>query len=302
MSSTLTLLRTSLALMAAFATISLHVAAESATPTPAPPQIQADVVYGHKDGMALTFDVLRPEKPNGAGILSIQSGGWYSGWSDPKNKVGAAMPLLARGFTVFIVYHGSSPRYAVPDAVADVRRAARYIRLHAKELGVEADRLGVLGGSAGGHLSLMLGTTADAGDPNAKDEVLKQSDRVAAVVALYPPTDLRHWTTNPPAAIAARPNLKPSLTFPEEKTPDVSPLLHVTPDDSAILLIHGDKDELVPVEHSQNMIAALEKEKVTSRLLVIEGAPHGYSREQNEKQVIPAMVGWFEKHLAPAVK
>lgn len=287
-----TVLRSSI--VAVFAAISVHASAE------APPQIQADVIYGHKDGMALTFDVIRPEKPNGAGILSIQSGGWYSGWSDPRNKVGAAMPLLAKGFTVFIVYHGSSPRYAVPDAVADVRRAARYIHLHAKDLGVDANRLGVLGGSAGGHLSLMLGTTADEGDPKAKDEVLKQSNRVAAVVALYPPTDLRNWTTNPPAAIAARPTLKPSLTFPEEKTPDVSPLLHVTPDDAAILLIHGDKDELVPVEHSTNMIAALEKEKVTSKLIVIEGAPHGYTKEQNEKQVIPAMVEWFEKHLAPA--
>jgi acetyl esterase/lipase len=164
------------------------------------PMIQQDVVYGHKDGMALIFDVVRPEKPNGAGILYIQSGGWYSGWSDPRGKLPACAPLLVKGFTVFLVYHGSSPRYAVPDAVEDVRRAARYIHLHAKELGVDPDRLGALGGSAGGHLSLMLGTTGDDGNPNAKDEVLKQSSRLAAVVALYPPTDLRKWTTDPPPA------------------------------------------------------------------------------------------------------
>jgi acetyl esterase/lipase len=267
----------------------------------APPTIQSNVVYGHKDGMALIFDVVKPEKPNGAGILYIQSGGWYSGWSDPRGKLPACVPLLAKGFTVFLVYHGSSPRYAVPDAVADVRRAARYIHLHAKEWGVDPSRLGALGGSAGGHLSLMLGTTGDDGDPKAKDEVLKESSRLAAVVALYPPTDLRKWTTDPPPAIAKHPHLKPSLTFPAEKEPEVSPLLHVSKDDAPFLLIHGDKDELVPLSHSTNIMEVVTKdvnEALDARLVVIEGAAHGYNKEQNEKQVIPEMVDWFVKHLA----
>jgi len=145
-----------------------------------------DVVYGHKDGLALTFDVIKPTKPNGAGILWLQSGGWYSTWQDAKVWQFAGKPYLDKGFTLFIVRHGSAPKYAVPDAIADVRRAVRFIHLRAKRFGVDPDRLGVFGGSAGGHLSLMLGTTGDDGDPNAKDEVLRQSSRVAAVVALYP--------------------------------------------------------------------------------------------------------------------
>ena len=84
------------------------------------PKIDADVVYGHKDGMALTYDVLRPAKQNGAGILWIQSGGWYSNWQDAKNFVGAGKQFFDKGFTLFIVRHGSAPKYAVPDAVADV--------------------------------------------------------------------------------------------------------------------------------------------------------------------------------------
>ena len=72
------------------------------------------------------------------------------------------------GFTVFAVRHGSSPLFKVPDAVDDVRRATRYIKANAREWGVDPDRLGVFGGSAGGHLSLMLGTTGDAGDPSAR--------------------------------------------------------------------------------------------------------------------------------------
>jgi acetyl esterase/lipase len=260
-------------------------------------KIQADVVYGHKDGMALTMDVLRPANPNGSAVLFLQSGGWYSAWREPAQLVPAAQPLLDKGFTVFLVYHGSAPRYQVPDALADVRRAVRYVRWKADELKVDGNRIGVLGGSAGGHLSLMLATTGDDGDPGAKEEVLKHPSRIAAAVALYPPTDLRSWTTDPPQAIAAIPALKPPLSFPAEKEPDVSPILFVSDKAAPSLMIHGDKDELVPIEHSQKLHAALQERKAVSELLTIEGAAHGYSAEHN-KRVIPAMVGWFEKHLA----
>src|SRR5688572_22021029 len=84
-----------------------------------PVQIRPDVVYGHKDGMALTMDVLLPAKPNGAGVLFIQSGGWHSGWRDPATRVPFFRPLLDKQFVVFIVRHGSAPRYGIADALAD---------------------------------------------------------------------------------------------------------------------------------------------------------------------------------------
>lgn len=263
----------------------------------AEPKIVPDVVYGHKDGMALTFDVIEPEAANGAGVLFIQSGGWYSGWTEPKNLVPAAQPLLDKGLTVFIVRHGSAPKYTVPEAAADVQRCVRYLHLHAKEWDVDPQRLGAFGGSAGGHLTLMLATTGDDGDPAAKDEVLQQSSRIAAAVALYPPTDLRRWTTEPPEEIAKHAGLKPPLTFAADLEDDVSPLLHVTKETPPTLLIHGDKDTLVPIVHSQNMINALHDAKIDSKLLTIEGAGHGFNGEQN-KVVVPAMVDWFVDHLA----
>ena len=262
------------------------------------PRIRADQVYGHKDGLALTLDVVSPPKPNGAGILWIQSGGWYSRWVDAKTWPVAGKPYLDRGFTLFIVRHGSAPRYAIPDAVEDVRRSVRFIRLKAKEFGVDPERLGVLGGSAGGHLSLLLGTTSDEGDAKSKDEVLRQSNRVAAVVAICPPTDLRGWVTDPPEAIKRIPTLKPPLTFDSKKEPDYSPLLHVTGKTTPTLLIHGDKDELVPIDHSRKMLAAMEKAKAGCKLVVVEGAGHGFSQKQNQEVVLPATIEWFEKHLA----
>jgi len=262
----------------------------------AEPKIVPDVVYGHKDGMALTFDVIEPESANGAGVLFIQSGGWYSGWTEPKNLVPAAQPLLDKGLTVFIVRHGSAPKYTVPEAAADVQRCVRYLHLHAGEWNVDPQRLGAFGGSAGGHLTLMLATTGDDGDPAAKDEVLQQSSRIAAAVALYPPTDLRKWTTDPPEEIAKHAGLKPPLTFAADLEDDVSPLLHVTKETAPTLLIHGDLDTLVPIEHSQNMIKALKDSKIDSELLTIEGGGHRFNGEQN-KVVGPAMVDWFVAHL-----
>jgi acetyl esterase/lipase len=261
-------------------------------------KIEADVVYGHKDGLALTFDVVRPAKPNGAGILWIQSGGWYSHWVDAKGWPVLCKPYLDKGFTMFIVRHGSAPRYTVPEAIEDVRRCVRVIHLKAKSFGVDPERLGVFGASAGGHLSLMLGTTGDDGDAGSKDEVLRQSSRLAAVVAICPPTDLRGWTTNPPAAIKAISSLKPPLAFDSKKEPACSPLLKTTSKTAPTLLIHGDKDELVPIDHSKNMLAALEKEKVTCKLTTVEGGHHGFTPKQNQETVLPALLGWFEKHLA----
>ena len=154
-------------------------------------EIVPDIVYGHKDGMALTFDVFKPQSPNGAGVLFMISGGWRSTWRDPMQAQRGYAPYLDAGFTVFAVRHGSSPRYNVAEAVDDVTLANRYIHAHAAEWGVDADRLGVTGGSAGGHLSLVLGNNGTDGDASADDPLLRVSNRMAAVVAYFPPVDLR---------------------------------------------------------------------------------------------------------------
>ncbi len=251
--------------------------------------ITPDVVYGHKHGMALTFDVYKPEQnDNGVGILFIVSGGWYSGWRPPEKSIGWFQPMLDKGFTVFAVRHGSSPKYVIPEIIEDVRRSVRFIRLRAKKFGVDPERLGVTGASAGGHLSLMLGTASDKGDPDSADEVLRTSNRVAAVVAYFPPTDIRPWVNKVPGF--------PALNFEEEKAADCSPLLHVSKDDPPTLLIHGDKDELVTIDHSENILAKFKEHKVVSKLMVIKDAAHGF-RGEDGKRAAQAQVAWFEKHL-----
>jgi acetyl esterase/lipase len=253
-----------------------------------PVEIDPDVVYGHKMGMALTFDVLRPAKANGAGVLFMVSGGWFSRWAPPETLAERLDDLLASGFTVFAVRHGSSPLFKVPDAVDDVRRATRHIRANADEWDVDPERLGVFGASAGGHLSLMLGTTGDAGDPTSQDPVLRESSRVAAVVAYFPPVDL--------SGITGPNDRFPALDFDASLAPSVSPIFHVSADDVPSLMIHGDKDDLVPLRHSERIVEAFKSHGVTTDLIVIAGAGHGFEGEHRDT-ASEAMVGWFEKHL-----
>ncbi|WP_417379408.1 prolyl oligopeptidase family serine peptidase [Gimesia sp.] len=255
-------------------------------------KIIPDVVYGHKFGLALTFDVFQPQKPNGAGVLFMVSGGWYSNWTEPQNMLGWFNPLLDEGFTVFCVRHGSSPKFKIPEVVEDVRRSVRFIRHHAQEYGVNPNQLGVWGGSAGGHLSLMLGTTSDQGDPNAKDPVLNNSDRVAAVAAYYPPTDIREFV-NENSTYYHR---FPALQFEADLADDFSPLLHVTPDDAPTLLIHGDQDKLVPIIHSSNIMNQFEEQKVPAELIVIKDAAHGF-KGKDQNRASQAVVNWFKKYL-----
>jgi len=270
----------------------------------AEPKITADVIYGHKDGMALTYDVFESENPNGAGVIYMVSGGWFSIWQPAKNRVANFAPLLAEGFAVFAVHHGSAPRFKVPDAVSDVRAAVRHIRDNAESHGVDPDRLGVWGGSAGGHLSLMLALNAEAAPGVAMGEGARarfmvpryvsdstSSGELAAAVAYYPPVDLR---------TVAGPNDRfPALDFDVEAAGAISPILFVTENDPPILLIHGDADELVSISNSHSLTAKFAETGVTHDLLVIEGGGHGFRDPERRARATAAMVAWFKEHLDP---
>jgi acetyl esterase/lipase len=257
-----------------------------------------DVVYGHKDGMALTFDIFKPKAhPNGAAVIFMVSGGWVSSYTAPAQALPRYQELLDKGFTVITLRHGSSPKYLIPDIVADVRGAVRFIRYNARQWGIDPNRLGVYGGSAGGHLSLMIGTASDNGDPAAKEDFLKESDRVAAVVALFPPVDLRQLARglNPPSSGTVLDRF-PALNFEKEKAADYSPIVFVTPDDPPTLLIHGDKDELVNISNSKIIFEAFQKNNVKTDFIIIPGAGHGF-RGEDAKRATAAMVSWFEQTL-----
>ena len=251
-------------------------------------RVTENVVYGHKDGMALIYDVLTPQKANGAGIIFMMSGGWFSKKRDPQQLTTWFKPMIDDGYTMFVVYHGSAPRYKVPDAYSDVSRAVRHIKIHAKEYQVDVKRLGVTGGSAGGHLSLMVGLDSDEGDSASDDELMKMSTEVAAVVAYFPPIDLRN--------IVGPSDRFPALDFDKSLAAGISPILLVSNDDPPTMLIHGNKDTLVSDQTSRTIHAALEKDGVTTDLLIIDGAGHGF-RDADAVVAGLARLAWFNKYL-----
>lgn len=257
-----------------------------------------DVVYGHKDGMALTFDIFKPKtNANGAAVIFMVSGGWVSNYTPPDQALSRYQELVDKGFTVIALRHGGSPKYVIPEIVADVRRGVRFIRHNAARWGIDPNRLGAYGWSAGGHLSLMIGLASDNGDPAAKEDFMKESDRVAAVVAYFPPVDLRPIVRglNPPPTGTVL-DRYPALNFEKEKAADYSPIVFVTPDDPPTLLIHGDKDDLVNISNSQIIFDALKKSNVKTDFITMPGAGHGFGGE-NAKRAMAATVSWFEQTL-----
>ena len=263
-------------------------------PAQTPIEIVPDVVYGHKDGLAMTFDVFKPtENSNGAAVVFMVSGGWRSRWTPPEATRGFFEPFLVKGFTVLSVRHGSSPKYGIPDAVSDVRRAIRFIRLHADDYGIDEKRIGVFGMSAGGHLSLMLATTGDDGQSDSTDPVLKVSNRVKSVAAVVPPSDLRIAVWSAPESLPAYRNY-PALDMSVEQAAEYSPLLFVTKDDAPALIVSGSLDELVPPKHGQWIADAYEKEGLPHKFLLLE-TNHGLQNKRAE--VMSSIVEWFAETL-----
>jgi acetyl esterase/lipase len=272
-------------------------------------RVTEDVVFGHKDGLALTLDVVEPEKDrNGLGLVVVSSGSWNSGKSDVIEEVEDRRQndhwlqgLLKGGFTLFVARHGSSPRYTVPEMIPDMNRAIRFTRSSARRFNVDPDHLGITSGSSGGHLSLMAALTGDDGRPDSKDPIERISSRVQCVVAWFPPTDLVNWGTPGGYSIIqlTRPDLfKRVLGEVKDLVPQlksISPIYFVKSDSPPLLLIHGDADRTVPLQQSEILKAKYEELGLKVKLVVQPGG--GHSSWPGVMDQYPTVWEWFEKYL-----
>jgi acetyl esterase/lipase len=261
-----------------------------------------DVVYGRKFGTALTLDVFQPPKPNGCGVLFMVSGGFYS--SHEAINPEFYQPFLRRGYTVFAVVHGSQPRFVIPEIVEDIHRAVRFVRQQSGKFGVDPERLGITGASAGGHLSLTMGTQGRSGSADAKDPVERQSSAVQAVACFFPPTDFLNWGEDGIDAVGVGPLIGFKGAFGSlSETPEsrrthgkkISPINFLSSNLPPTLIIHGDADRLVPIQQSQDFVRRA-KESGASRVKLItrEGADHGWSGILADLEIF---ADWFDEHL-----
>jgi acetyl esterase/lipase len=282
---------------------------------------QEDVIYGRKAGMALTMDVFTPKSgANGAGVIYVVSGGWVSNHSGiPGLTARMFEPLLKRGYTIFAVVPGSQPTFTIPEIIHDVSRSVRFIRHHAAKYHVDANRLGIMGASAGGHLSLIQGLAAPKPNPAItyqnpqNDPIDAEPATVKAVAAFFPPTDFLNYGKEGENALGRgilenfrtafdfrkldpAKKMLVSLTPEEEKAlaPFISPITYASKDDPATLLIHGDADKLVPIQQSEILEKKLKEVGTPVKLIVKPGAAHGWADYSLD---LAAIGDWFDMYL-----
>ncbi len=260
-----------------------------------------DVIYGRKFGTALTLDVFQPQKANGVGIVFMVSGGWFS--SHESINAGFMKPFLDRGYTVFAVVHGSQPKFTVPEVVQDIHRAIRFIRQNAAHYGVDPDRLGITGASAGGHLSLTMGTQGRAGDPKAKDPIDRQSSSVQAVACFFPPTDFLNYGQAGEDAVGVGILKDFKAAFgPRSDTAEgrqalgkeISPIYFVSSNMPPTLIIHGNADKLVPIQQAETFVKRAQEAGAVATLVVKEGKQHGWAGIETD---LSGFADWFDEHL-----
>jgi acetyl esterase/lipase len=260
------------------------------------------VVYGQRQGHNLALDVLRPARSNGFGVVLMVSGGWKSSTLGSFRPWMTA-PLLRRGYTVFAVYHISQPEATVMEIVEDVNRAVRYIRHNARDYGVDPWRLGVTGGSAGGHLSLMLATRGSPGPAYAADLIDRESSAVQAVAIFFPVTDLLNLGSStenpgdggpPKSFVKAFGAQSTNLAVWKVIGHEVSPIYYVRSNLPPILIYHGDVDTLVPLDQSQRFQAAAQKLGCQVELVIHHGGGHGWWSMIWD---IRRFADWFDRYL-----
>lgn len=279
-----------------------------------------DVVYGEKVGqlgeklgLLLTMDVFEPKADrNGKAIVFVVSGGWFSS----RALTVPALPreFVRRGYTVFAVVHGTQPKFTIPEILGDLHRAVRFIRYNADRYKIDPDKIGVYGGSAGGHLSLMQGCAGQAGDPQAEDPVDRVSSRVQAVACFFPPTDFLNYGQADEEALGngVLANFASPFDFHEfnhesrrfERITDrakvrrigaeISPINHVSADDPPSLIVHGDADKLVPIQQAEILVKKMKEAGAQAELIVKPGAAHGWAGMEADRE---KMADWFDQHL-----
>jgi acetyl esterase/lipase len=229
------------------------------------------------------------------------SGGWFS--AHESINPGFYSPLLKHGYTVFAVVHGSQPKFNVTEIEPDIHRALRFIRHNAAKYGVDRDRLGITGASAGGHLSLTMATQGAKGDPNAKDPVDRESSEVQCVACFFPPTDFLNYSRPGEDAVGVgilekfKPGFGSRADTAEGRQKlgrEVSPIYFVHSNLPPILIIHGDADTLVPIYQARSFVKRCEEAGSTAKLIEREGKNHGWPEMGKDMEIF---ADWFDEHL-----
>ncbi len=263
---------------------------------------EENIEYANPDNQHLLLNMARPKDGTGKlpAIVCIHGGGFRAGdrkgWNDRCKK------LAERGYVAVTVTYRLAPQYPFPAAVLDVKDAVRWLRSNADKYRVDADHVGAMGDSAGGHLAQFLGVTGGVAEFNVfdpKQTGVPASDAVQCVVNYYGPSDFtKSYGKSVDAAQVLPLFLGGDLEHARHQHIVASPLNWVTPAAAPTLLLHGTQDQYVAYEQATWMHDRLKACDVEVDLLTLEGAKHGFGGD-DAKRAEQAAFEFLDKHLKP---
>lgn len=225
-------------------------------------------------------------------VVWVHGGGWEGGSKDGGNPT---LALLGQGYAVASVNYRLSQHAVFPAQIHDVKAAVRFLRANAKKYKFDPDRVGAVGASAGGHLVALLGTSGDVPDLDGDVGTKGVSSKVSCVLDFFGPTDLAKLS---PGAATNNPITRLLGGTTGEKADlaaKANPITFASKGDAPTLIVHGDKDTLVPLSQSELLNEALKKAGVESTLKVVPGAGHGTGVFTPE--LAKEYAAFFDKHL-----
>jgi acetyl esterase/lipase len=277
-----------------------------------------NIVYAEAHGVGLVMDIFTPTgNKNGLAVIDVISGAWHSDRGKIRDHLRAQtfQILCRKGYTVFAIRPGSITKFSAPEMIDHLNQGIRWVKEHAKDYGIDPDRLGMMGASAGGHLASLAAVTADNVNAAAGQSGPAVNTRVKAVAVFFPPTDFLNYGKPGENAIGrgVLKNFRAPFDFHEFDNAtkafvpitdeeriltigrSISPVNHVSNDDPPTLIIHGDADLLVPIQQAEIVLDKLKEAGVPTELVVKKGAAHGWPELGKDTAIL---ADWFDKHLA----
>lgn len=269
-------------------------------------ELQENIEYGKGGDQTLTLHLAKPVDATEPlpGLIFIHGGGWQAGSKDIYRK--AIQDFAAEGYVAATVTYRLAPKHLFPAQIEDCKCAVRWMRAHADELGVDPTRIGAIGGSAGAHLSMLLGTMDSSDGCEGEGGWADESSKVQAVVSYFGPVDL---TETEIGDLPSRQLLNEGVIRgiirafvggePSEKIDllrQASPLHYVNAGDAPILMFQGTRDILVPYDHPYEMAHVLTEHNIKGRVELILGAGHGWAGPEMARTQ-QASIDFFNEHL-----
>jgi len=270
--------------------------------------VEENITYGKGGGTELKLDLARPQG-NGPfpAIVFIHGGGWSGG--NRQAYRGQIQEAAKRGYVAATISYRlmkydekkketTTATTIFPAQIHDAKAAIRWVRANAKKYHVDPDRIGVTGGSAGGHLSLLVGLTDPPSGLEGQSGNPGQSSRVQAVVNVFGPTDMVFCYQKSSVAWIFRLFMGGTPAEAPERYKAASPITYVSKADPPVLTLHGDQDALVPVEQARKLDQMMKAVGASHTLMVFKGQGHGFGGEA-AKKAADATWKFFDEHLKP---